>query len=99
MMLNILFCHTKKNEALGYKQVPQNDEKPVYKTWQGKLGLRLFCPIKYYLTSLKMMKAYKIKRICIHPLSHFCSQLTLFLTCLIFLWGNYNTSLASTCNM
>ena len=31
MMLNILFCHTRKNEALGYKQVPQNDEKPIYK--------------------------------------------------------------------
>ena len=31
MMLNILFCHARKNEALGYKQVPQNDEKPIYK--------------------------------------------------------------------
>ena len=98
-MLNILFCHTKKNEALGYKQVPQNDEKPVYKTRQGKLGLRFFCPITYHLTSLKMMKIYKMKRIRIYPLSYFFSQLTLFLTRLIFLWGNYNTSLASTCNM
>ena len=56
MMLNILFCHTKKNEALGYKQVPQNDEKPVCKTQQGKLGMRFFCPIMYYSTSLKMVK-------------------------------------------
>ena len=56
MMLNILFCHAKKNEALGYKQVPQNDEKPVHKTQQGKLGLRFFCPITYCLTSLKIMK-------------------------------------------
>ena len=47
MMLNILFCHAKKNEALGYKQVPQNDEKPVYMIQQGKLGLRFFSPIMY----------------------------------------------------
>ena len=86
-MLNILFCHTKKNEALGYKQVPQNDEKPVYIIQQGKLGLRFFSPIMYYLTSLKMMKISKMKRIRIYPLSYFFSQLTLFLIRLIFFVG------------
>ena len=86
-MLNILFCHTKKNEALGYKQVPQNDEKPVYKTQQGKLGLRLFCPIKYYLTSLKMMKAYKIKRICIISTKPFLLVANIVLNLLNFFVG------------
>ena len=174
MMLNILFCHAKKNEALGYKQVPQNDEKPVYMIQQGKLELRFFSPITYCLTSLKNWKwctgknngfpfldilgylkytyknpkfgkwdksqpgnfqpsslvgtcltlptlgflwvffkyakiskngnllffpvmEIKMKRICIYSLSYFFLQLTLFLTCLIFLKGNYYNSLASTC--
>ena len=86
-MLNILFCHTKKNEALGYKQVPQNDEKPVYIIQQGKLGLRFFCPVTYHLTSLKMMKVYKIKRIRIYPLSYFFVAANVVLNSLNFFVG------------
>ena len=86
-MLNILFCHTKKNEALSYKQVPQNDEKPVYIIQQGKLGLRFFSPIMYYLTSLKMMKISKMKRIRIYPLSYFFLAANIVLNSLNFFVG------------
>ena len=86
-MLNILFCHTKKNEALGYKQVPQNDEKPVCKTQQGKLGMRFFCPIMYYSSSLKMVKISKMKRIRVYPLSYFFLAANIVLNLLNFFVG------------
>ena len=105
MMLNILFCHTKKNEALGYKQVPQNDEKPVCKTQQGKLGMRFFCPIMYYSTSLKMVKISKMKRIRVYPLSYFflaanivLNLLNFFVGQLLYLSGWYMQCVASACS-
>ena len=55
--------------------------------------------MEYYLTILKMMKIYEEKRICLYPLSYFFLSANIVLNLLNFFVGNYNTFLASTCNV